>query len=225
MLREILFGGSPKEYLIAFIMCLPIMMLSLSVHETAHGFVAHKCGDPTAYNLGRITLNPLKHLDPIGFLCMMFVGFGWAKPVPINTRNFNNHRRGMILTALAGPLSNILLGFLFAVIYKIFISVAQNITINTAQQFIILQAVVIFLVTAISLNISLAIFNLIPIPPLDGSKILFSILPYKIYFKIMPYERYISLVFAGLLIFGVLSPVLSWGSGLIMDLFFKILGI
>ena len=121
MLRQILSGNSPREYLIAFIMCLPVMMLSLSVHESAHGFIAHKCGDDTAYNFGRITLNPLKHLDPIGFLCMMLVGFGWAKPVPVNSRNFRNHKRGMILTALAGPASNLILGFLFAIMYKIYI--------------------------------------------------------------------------------------------------------
>ena len=91
MLRQILMGGSTRELLIAFIMSLPIMMLSLSVHESAHGLIAHKCGDDTAYNFGRITLNPIKHLDPIGFLCMMLVGFGWAKPVPVNSRNFRNY--------------------------------------------------------------------------------------------------------------------------------------
>lgn len=225
MLRQILLGNSPKEYLIAFIMCLPVMLLSLSVHESAHGYAAYKCGDQTARNFGRITLNPVKHLDPIGFLCMMFVGFGWAKPVPVNSRNFKNHRRGMILTALAGPVSNLLLGFIFAVIYKILFVALGNFQIQTEQQFMILQAIVIFLGSAISLNISLAVFNLLPIPPLDGSKILFTLLPYKLYFKIMPYEKYISIAFAALLIFGVLTPVISWCSSNIMNLFFTILAI
>lgn len=225
MLRQILMGGSPKELLIAFIMSLPIMMLSLSVHESAHGFIAHMCGDDTAYNFGRITLNPIKHLDPIGFLCMMLVGFGWAKPVPVNSRKFKNPKHGLILTSLAGPASNLLLGFLFAVMYKIYLMIISDVRITSEQQGFILVAVSLLLWYAVSINVSLAVFNLFPIPPLDGSKILFSLLPYKIYYKfIMPYERYISLAFSLLVILGVLSPVISWCASHIMNLYFFILG-
>ena len=123
MLRQILMGGSTKELLIAFIMSLPIMMLSLSVHESAHGFIAHKCGDDTAYNFGRITLNPIKHLDPVGFLCMMLVGFGWAKPVPVNPYYFKKRKLGMVLVSLAGPLSNVIMAFIALLFARLILAV------------------------------------------------------------------------------------------------------
>ena len=107
MLRYLMTGGNdPKQYVIHLLLCIPIILLSLSLHETMHGYVAYKLGDPTAKNLGRLTLNPLKHLDPLGFLCMLLMGFGWANPVPINTRYFKNPRRDMAISAIAGPLSN-----------------------------------------------------------------------------------------------------------------------
>ena len=107
MLFSILFSkGDFLSIFVSLLLSLPIMMLALAIHETAHGYVAWKCGDNTAYNLGRLTLNPLKHLDPVGFLCLLIFGFGWAKPVPINTRNFRNPKRGMALSALAGPAAN-----------------------------------------------------------------------------------------------------------------------
>ena len=224
MLRQILSGNSAKDYLIAFILSLPVMMLSLSLHESAHGYIAHKCGDNTAHNLGRITLNPLKHLDPVGFLCMMLVGFGWAKPVPVNSRNFKKHKRGIILTSLAGPVSNLILAFIFAIIFRVsFSSLMSGIMFAKEQEALLFSAIYQMIVNGIYLNIALAVFNLLPIPPLDGSKILFSILPYKVYYKIMPYERYITMGFALLLILGVLTPVISWISSKIMTFFFIIL--
>ena len=114
MLLDILSGGDIRDIIISLIFSMPIILLALSLHETAHGYVAYKCGDNTAYNLGRLTLNPFKHLDPIGFACMLLLGFGWAKPVPINTRNFRNPKRGMALSALAGPLANAVLGLFSA---------------------------------------------------------------------------------------------------------------
>lgn len=215
-----------RIFIISFLMTLPVMLLSLSIHESAHGLMARKCGDNTAHNMGRITLNPIKHLDPIGFLCMALIGFGWAKPVPVISRNFKNHKAGIILTSVAGPVSNLLLGFLFAVIFRFAAEplLKQVLFAPSDQLRLIFECLYLMLFIAVNLNVTLAVFNLLPIPPLDGSKILFSVLPYKIYYKIMPYEKYISLAFALLLILGVLSPVLSWGTDLIVNLFFRILG-
>ena len=131
----------------------------------------------------------------------------------------------MILTALAGPASNLILGFLFAIMYKIYIVAMRGFTITSTQQGVIIMAISILFGYAISINTSLAIFNLFPVPPLDGSKILFSLLPYKVYYKyVMPYEKYINLAFTVLVILGVLSPVISWCSSHIINLYFIILG-
>jgi Zn-dependent protease len=118
MFRYMLGGGNMQSYLISILLALPIVFLALSLHEAAHGFMALKLGDPTARNLGRITLNPIKHLDILGFLSMLLVGFGWANPVPVNSRNFKKPRRDMALTALAGPVSNLLLAFLFLLLLR-----------------------------------------------------------------------------------------------------------
>ena len=107
-----LIRGDVRSFIISLLLSLPIVFLSLSVHETAHGYAAHKLGDPTAKSLGRLTLNPFKHIDPIGFLCMVLCGFGWAKPVPINARNFKNPKRDFAITALAGPVTNLIMAFL-----------------------------------------------------------------------------------------------------------------
>ena len=118
MLTNLLSGGDPKQFIITLLLRLPIVLLMLSVHETAHGYVAYKLGDPTAKNLGRLTLNPIKHLDPIGFISMILFGIGWANPVPINTRNFKNPRRDMALSGAAGPVSNLLLALIFAILLR-----------------------------------------------------------------------------------------------------------
>ena len=227
MLRYLFSGNGITGYLIQIAMCLPIVFLSLSLHESAHGFLAYKCGDPTARNLGRITLNPVKHLDPIGLLSMLLLGYGWAKPVPVNSRNFRKPKAGMILTAVAGPVSNLLLGFVFAVILRFtYIPLFKAMwEASTDQQAMILQYVIIFIYLAAQLNVSLALFNLIPIPPYDGSRILFALLPAKAYFKIVPYERYINIIFVVLLIAGVFTTPLSWATNLIMKGFFSILSI
>ena len=176
-----------KGYLIMLVLSLPIIFLSLSLHETAHGFMAYKFGDPTAKNLGRLTLNPLKHIDPIGFICMLLAGFGWAKPVPINSRNFRNPRRDIALTSVAGPVSNLLLAFVFVLIYRLAFDPLTKL-IYSADMIagkpgpMIAYYTYAFLVLAIQMNITLAVFNLLPIPPLDGSKILYMFLPPKIYF-------------------------------------------
>ena len=189
---------------------IPPLLLALSVHECAHGYIAMKLGDPTARNLGRLSLNPLKHLDPIGAICMLLFGFGWAKPVPVNSRYFKNPRRDMALTALAGPVSNFLMAligmFLFrgagALFYALpyptdFWFSVENVVVNMCLEFAIL-------------NISLGVFNLIPVPPLDGSRIFLTFLPPRLYFGLMKYERYVMLAMFVLLYLGVFSRPLSF---------------
>ena len=216
-------GSDPKAYIIHILLCLPIILLSLSLHEAAHGYVAHKLGDPTAKNFGRLTLNPIKHLDPVGFICMLLAGIGWANPVPINTRNFKKPRRDMALSAAAGPLSNFLLAAVFCAllkIYSIFLpDVLPNLSGFGEKVFIFLG---MFLYYGISLNITLAVFNLLPAPPFDGSRLLYVFLPPKYYFGVMKYERYIGLAIMFLLMFGVLSPVISFVSTKLITLLFTV---
>jgi Zn-dependent protease len=228
MLRYLLTGGGdPKEYILHLLLCIPIIFLSLSLHETAHGYVASKLGDPTAKNLGRLTLNPVKHLDPIGFICMLLMGFGWAKPVPINTRYFKKPRRDMAISAIAGPISNILLAVIFAIALRLFYFVLPYIIPNAPTEMLlnVLSYTSIFLYYGITLNISLAVFNLLPVPPLDGSRFFYVFLPPKYYFGVMKYENYISIAVMVLLFVGVLDPVLSFARNGIMDLIFAPLGL
>ncbi len=185
---------------------IPVIILALCVHETAHGFVAKLLGDPTAYNLGRISLNPKKHLDPMGTILMFVFGFGWAKPVPINTRYFRNPKWGMALSALAGPVSNVICSYIFFVLC----SLMENfLVIQTQTTFIIANAVHSLFYVGYLLNLSLAVFNLLPVPPLDGSRILFVILPAKAYFAVMKYERYIYIGVMVLVMTGMLDTPLA----------------
>ena len=194
MFGHIIRGGDPTTYLISILLTLPIILLSLSLHETAHGFAAWKLGDPTARSLGRLTLNPLKHLNPLGTLCMLLVGFGWANPVPINSRYFKKPRRDIALCSLAGPLSNLLLAVIFLLLLR-FVGygwLAQQ-SYGSAFTYNLAYFSILFLYYGVSMNVTLAVFNLLPVPPLDGSRILFSLLPPRIYFKIAPYERQITM--------------------------------
>lgn len=224
MLRNLLAGGDPKSFIIQILLSLPIILLSLSVHETAHAIAANKLGDPTAKNLGRITLNPVKHLDPIGFLCMLLCGFGWANPVPINSRYFKNPRRDMAISAAAGPVSNVVLAFVFALLLKISYSVLPGM-ITTQSSLELASILITFLSIGVSLNITLAVFNLLPVPPLDGSRMLYVFLPPKQYFGVMKYERYISLGIMVLLLIGVLDPVISFASNKIANVIFFVVGL
>lgn len=192
------------------LLSLPMILLSLSVHESAHGFVAYKLGDPTARNLGRLTLNPIKHIDPIGFICMLFFRIGWAKPVPVNARYFKNPRRGMAITAAAGPISNLLTAVILAGLLRLEVFLVDRfcgqelvsliLSGNTESMgFKCLCVLAYILYVGVILNTSLAIFNLIPVPPFDGSRIAHVFLPTKWYFKIMQYERYIMIALLVLL--------------------------
>ena len=177
------------------------MLTAIPVHEAAHAWASDKLGDPTAKNYGRLSLNPIRHFDPIGALCMIFVGFGWAKPVPIGANRFRNPKMGMALSAAAGPASNIVFAFVCMIVYKlIYYFAPYNIVVVFIYQVVS---------TMVSINVVLAVFNLLPVPPLDGSRIFSIFLPEKIYFGIMRYERYIMFALFGLLWVGVLNRPLA----------------
>ena len=181
------------------------------IHEYAHAFVATKLGDDTPRLRGRLTLNPLAHIDIIGALMILIVGFGYAKPVPVNARRFKNPKAGMALTALAGPVSNLLMAFIFSLVGNI-ISFAAYKAGVTSDFF---RAVILFTALASQINVGLAVFNLLPIPPLDGSKILALVIPPKYYFKYLQYERYIIIGVFLLIFIGVLDIPLSFLTGII----------
>ena len=221
-------SGDPeiiKMYVALLLLSLPVLMLTLSVHETAHGYVANKLGDPTASSLGRLSLNPLKHFEPMGFLMMILVGYGWAKPVPINTRYFKKPKRDMAICAAAGPISNLLLAILFAGLYKIFTLVIVHVPITSMQVYNIILLTELFFYTAISINVTFAVFNLIPIPPFDGSRIILTFLPSDLYFKIQRYERYIMIGFFVLLLTNVLDPVLNLAFDSVTNLILRLFGL
>ncbi len=191
---------------ITLILSIPALLLAITFHEFAHGYVAYRLGDPTAKNSGRLSLNPLKHLDLLGALSLLLFGFGWAKPVPVNPMYFESPKKGMVLVGLAGPLANIFLAFISLATLEVFNINIQSLSMNSG---IVVYIAVMLLYTAL-LNIGLAVFNLIPIPPLDGSKIFSSILPRKLYFGIMKYENYAHIILLLLLFTGFLTPILAF---------------
>ena len=227
MLLSLLQGGDLKSAIVMLLLTLPVILFALTIHEMSHGLVAYWCGDPTAKNLGRLSLNPLRHLDPIGFLCMMLVGYGWAKPVPINARNFRDHKKGMALSAAAGPLSNLIMGLISAVLYGFFSAYDSYLFYRFGENSTVFIAIgwisLLFYLGAL-FNLVFAFFNLIPVPPFDGSRLALVFLPPKAYFGIMRYERQILL---GILIAMILmsqflnfSPF-SWLAEEVIDLIYK----
>lgn len=194
---SILSGSATLQRLLSLLVRALVLFTAFPVHESAHALTAHWLGDDTAKDQGRISLNPFKHINLFGALFMLFVGVGAAKPVPIDASKFKKPKVGMAVSALAGPVSNLLLAYLSMILYRFLYSISY---LNGSDLSILLY---VFQYAAI-LNIGLAVFNLLPIPPLDGSRIVTMFLPDKSYFGIMKYEKYIFialfiLIFSGLL--------------------------
>ena len=217
MIFDLIRNGMSIELLINLCVRVFIIFCVLPIHEFAHGYIAYKLGDDTARLKGRLTMNPLAHVDPFGALMVLLVGFGYAKPVPVNIGKFKRSKRKqyMALTALAGPVSNIIMAtiftFFYCMIYYKFLHLGEGIVY-----------VALFLSVAAQINISLAVFNLLPIPPLDGSRILNAVLPDRLYYKLMQYERYIVLVIFALIFLDVLDGPIALLSGIIESLIMRL---
>ncbi len=183
-----------------------IILLILPLHELAHGFVAYKLGDNTAKRQGRLTLNPLHHIDYIGALCLLLVGFGWAEPVPVNPYNLKNPKRDMALVALAGPVANLIAALAGYLVANLLVTVVPASQMSAAW----FSAVLTFLSYYCSVNVGLAVFNLIPLPPLDGSKILGAFLPDRTYVKMQMNERMLSIILIVCVWIGVVDKIVYY---------------
>ena len=190
-------SGDIRSAFITLALSLPAIVLCLSIHETAHGGAAYLLSDRTARDSGRVTLSPMAHIDPIGFLCLLLFGFGWARPVPVNIANFRNRRWGMALTALAGPVSNFITAF---IAYCLYFVVRMNMT-NT-----FLWSLSQFLLIVASMSVGLGVFNLVPVHPLDGSRVLEYFLPARAVDWIEEHEQVIYVVFMVVILF---TPILD----------------
>lgn len=187
-----------------------VALVAIPFHEAGHALAAWLLGDDTAKRQGRLSLNPLAHFDLMGTLCMVFAGVGWAKPVGTDPRNFKNPKCGMALTALAGPAANMLLAYLAMVLWKVLYYWAP-----VTDAFLYLA---MFLQYMVLMNVSLAVFNFIPVPPLDGSRILLVVLPRRIYFGLMRYERYIMVALLAAVWFGALDTPLYYLNNMVWSL-------
>lgn len=197
-----------EDFILKTLLTAPPILFALTVHECAHAWTAYRMGDPTAMMLGRVTLNPLKHLDPIGTAALFLSGmFGWAKPVPINPRNFRNISRGLTLVALAGPLSNLALAAFFAGVYQLLLIGGMTIVSYVGPA--VYKPVFVMVELSVLLNISLAVFNLIPIPPLDGSRILSNFIPARQALAYARFEQYGFMVLMLLIVTGVINRIVS----------------
>lgn len=183
-----------------FIILISALLISFTIHEFSHAYTAYLLGDNTAKFYGRLSFNPLKHIDIIGFLMILVAGFGWAKSVPVNMNNFKDPKKGMAITSLAGPVSNIIIAFISCFLYLLFIKIG-----------IFNGYILYFLSVMIVYNCSLAMFNFLPISPLDGSKILFAFLPQKYYYKLMYIERYGFIILLIVINLPIFNTILSNG--------------
>lgn len=212
MIFDLIRNGLSMDLIVNLLARVFIIFCVLPFHEFAHAFVAQKFGDDTARLSGRLTLNPLAHVDPFGALMIIIAGFGYAKPVPVNVGRFKRGKRKqqMALVALAGPVSNIIMAFISM---TIFVGIHRITNFSSEMAYYLY----LFFFYACSVNISLAVFNLIPIPPLDGSRILNAVLPDKYYYKLMQYERYIIMLIFVLIFTNVLDGPISIASSLIFN--------
>ena len=190
---------SPYQIIVYLLRAL-VVLIAIPFHEAAHALVSHWLGDDTAVRAGRLSLNPLRHFDPLGALCMLIGGVGWAKPVGVNPRNYKNPKVGMAISAAAGPISNFLLAWVSMILYKCVIYSGLG---------GLVPALMLFLYDMVVMNLSLGVFNLIPGPPFDGSRIVLLFLPQRLYFKAMQYERQIMLIVLLPVFFGLLNRPLS----------------
>jgi Zn-dependent protease len=183
----------------------PPILLALTFHEFAHAFVANMYGDDTAKQAGRLTLNPLRHLDPLGTIMIFLVHFGWAKPVPVNPHRLNNPKKDMLWISAAGPLANMALALVSGILLRLIA------TVGAPDQYSMTGLLTFMLIMSLKINLALAIFNVLPIAPLDGSKILFGVLPAKHENKIYVLERYGPFILIGLIVFGQFTGVSIFG--------------
>lgn len=209
-----------NDFIVNLIIMAPPLLLALTFHEFFHGAIAYHLGDPTAKALGRLTLNPLKHLDPLGTLAFFLVKFGWAKPVPVNPAYFRDPKKGMMWVALAGPAANLGLAIISALLTKLVVLIAQIIPYSAAAEAIVVPLHAM-LVASVWINLVLGILNLLPIPPLDGGKILAGLLPNHLAASFVKLERYgfliiLLLAFSGLLS-KVIVPVISFANHLLVS--------
>ena len=196
-----IWDGLDFTYILSILLGLVPSLLCITLHELSHGLVAYKLGDDTAKRAGRLTLNPIKHLDPMGLLLMLVFHVGWAKPVPVNMFKFKNPKRGMAITALAGPVSNLVIAVVFMFLYgAAYIPLGQS---DAGSYFLSMLQLTAYI------SLGLAIFNLIPISPLDGSKVLFSFMSDERYYKLMRYEKYGAIIMFLLVATGILGKPLS----------------
>lgn len=197
--------------LMSILINVPITLVCLTGHELAHGWVSEKLGDPTPRSQGRMTINPLAHLDVIGTLLMIFTGFGWAKPVMVNPMYYKDRKKGMALTAAAGPLANLVMAFLMLLIYTLVAILCAKLGIT--MPYLVSTIVYAFVIR----NLCFMVFNIIPIPPLDGAKVLGMFLPNRAYYKMLQYERYSMIIIMLLALSGALDRIIGTGVYAIFD--------
>lgn len=206
--------------LISILINVPITLVALTGHELAHAWVSDKLGDPTPRREGRLSLNPFAHLDLVGTLLMIFTGFGWAKPVSINPMYYKNRKKGMALTAAAGPVSNFIMAFLAVLLGAVVEIVCDMIGFGSAFAGIFENIMFIFA----QRNLCFMVFNLIPIPPLDGSKVLGLIIPNRIYYRILQYEQYSIYLIMILSVLGVFDSVIGNGVYAVLRMIYGAIG-